>query len=82
MLYGEDSVLSDKIIKEGYIIKRNLSSPKYIAVRHGANTDAQSISLDLLIEKNRAKYLARASIMEEIKHIIDSNPDLKKYQES
>jgi len=82
LLYGEDSVLSDKIIKEGYIIKRNLSSPKYIAVRHGANTDAQSISLDLLIEKNRAKYLARASIMEEIKHIIDSNPDLKKCQES
>jgi len=72
LLYGEDSVLSDKIIKEGYIIKRNLSSPKYIAVRHGANTDAQSISLDLLIEKNRAKYLARASIMEEIKHIIGS----------
>jgi len=79
LLYGEDAALSDQMLKQGFLIERNLSAPNYIAVRHGANTDSANIGTDLLLRKNYAKYSFKISIIEELKHIVYSNPYYHQY---
>jgi len=75
--YGEDTIFIDWIIKDGYIIKRNLSKPKYLVVRHKENTDSNNISYEILQEENKAKYFARKYILEEIKHKIEADKSLR-----
>jgi len=73
LLYGEDAALSDQLLKQGFMIERNLKDANYVAVRHGANTDSENIDLAVLTRKNYAKYAFKMAIIEELKHIVLSN---------
>lgn len=79
LLYGEDAALSDQLLIQRYIIERNLDEANYIAVRHSANTDSEELGSDLLVRKNFAKYSFKLSILEELKHLVLSNPDFHKF---
>lgn len=79
LLYGEDAALSDQMLKQGFLIERNLSAANYIAVRHSSNTDSENLGTDLLLKKNYAKYSFKISILEELKHIVYSNPYYHQY---
>lgn len=79
LLYGEDAALSDQLLIQRYIIERNLDEANYIAVRHSANTDSEELDTDLLVRKNFAKYSFKLSILEELKHLVLSNPDFHKF---
>jgi len=79
LLYGEDAALSDQMLKQGFLIERNLSEANYVAVRHGANTDSENLGSDILLRKNYAKYSFKIAIIEELKHIVLSNSYYHKY---
>lgn len=79
LLYGEDAALSDQLLKHGFLIERNLSAANYIAVRHTANTDSENLSSEVLERKNYAKYSFKIAIIEELKHIVYSNPYYHQY---
>jgi len=79
LLYGEDAALSDQMLKQGFLIERNLSEANYVAVRHGANTDSENLGSDVLLKKNYAKYSFKIAIIEELKHIVLSNSYYHKY---
>jgi len=79
LLYGEDAALSDQMLKQGFLIERNLSEANYVAVRHGANTDSENLGSDVLLRKNYAKYSFKIAIIEELKHIVLSNSYYHKY---
>ncbi|MCD6440959.1 MAG: glycosyltransferase [Candidatus Marinimicrobia bacterium] len=79
LLYGEDAALSDQMLKQGFIIERNLEEANYIAVRHSANTDSEELGSDILLRKNFSKYSFKISIIEELKHLVLSNTYYHKY---
>ncbi|MBU0712338.1 glycosyltransferase, partial [bacterium] len=79
LLYGEDAALSDQLLMLGYIIERNLDEANYIAVRHSSNTDSEELGSDVLVRKNYSKYSFKLSIIEELKHLVLSNPYYHKF---
>ena len=79
LLYGEDGGLSDQMLKQGFLIERNVDNPTYIAVRHTSNTDSETLDMGVLIKKNYAKYSFKIAIIEEIKHLVLSNNSYHKY---
>ncbi|PIS30275.1 MAG: hypothetical protein COT43_02130 [Candidatus Marinimicrobia bacterium CG08_land_8_20_14_0_20_45_22] len=79
LLYGEDAALSDQMLKQGFLIERNMAEANYIAVRHGANTDSEQVGADVLARKNYSKYSFKISILEELKHLVLSNRYYHKY---
>jgi len=79
LLYGEDAALSDQMLKQGFLIQRNLEEANYIAVRHSENTDSEELGIDILIKKNYAKYSFKISIIEELKHLVLCNSYYHKY---
>ncbi|MFH1214767.1 MAG: glycosyltransferase family 2 protein [Candidatus Neomarinimicrobiota bacterium] len=79
LLYGEDAALSDQMLKQGFLIERNLSEANYVAVRHGANTDSENLGSNVLLRKNYSKYSFKIAIIEELKHIVLSNSYYHKY---
>lgn len=79
LLYGEDAALSDQMLKQGFIIERNLEEATYIAVRHSANTDSEELGSDILLRKNFSKYSFKQSIIEELKHLVLCNTYYHKY---
>jgi len=79
LLYGEDAALSDRLLMLGYIIERNMEEANYIAVRHGSNTDSEELGSDVLVRKNYSKYVFKPPIIEELKHIVFSNPYYHKF---
>ena len=79
LLYGEDAALSDQLLMLGFIIERNLDEANYIAVRHSSNTDSEELGSDVLVRKNYSKYSFKLSIIEELKHLVLSNPYYHKF---
>ena len=79
LLYGEDAALSDQMLKQGFVIERNLEEATYIAVRHSANTDSEELGSDILLRKNFSKYSFKQSIIEELKHLVLCNTYYHKY---
>jgi len=67
------------MLKQGFIIERNLEEANYIAVRHSANTDSEELGSDILLRKNFSKYSFKISIIEELKHLVLSNTYYHKY---